>query len=237
VNCRTFFTVLFVFIVTITGLTGVSLWDPDFDGYISNNRKIAKGDVVIVEISLQSNLTFTGMNKDSKNISFEFSGGEFGNVFSFLPTSKTAVNNSVNGAEKYSLKSSIVTRVKDIDEFKMARIEGTRQVTIDGKTESISLSGLINPKDLDSERKIPFDKVAESKLVFHTFIQSGEPVVTLEDFLSVTQNPADTATATTATGTPGPYQPAATTFGLSPDKKKELFIRYVNRLFDLIFQR
>ncbi|MBN1410178.1 MAG: flagellar basal body L-ring protein FlgH [Spirochaetales bacterium] len=219
------------------GLAGESLWDPDFDGYISNNRNLSAGDVVIVEISEQSSLTFSGLNNDSKNITFEFSGGEFGNIFSFLPAVRTAKNNKVKGEEKYSFTSSVVARVKELDENKIAFIEGSKQITIDGKSESIAISGYVNPKDLNSEGKIPFSKVADARLSFSTFLQSSEDLLTAEDIMTIVNQPADTATTSPeGTAQPEGTSPLTQTMGLSEEKKRELFLRYINRLADLIFQ-
>lgn len=241
--------ILFIFILLIPFiLPGESLWDPDFNGYISSQTHINEGDILIVLIDTAFSLSHVSTQKDSKTITFEYTGGEYGNLFSFLPNIKTGLDNNVKGGESYSLQSEMVVRVVTLEDGGRGYIEGSREITIDSKKESITLAGYINTKDIDQHRQIPFSKIADSRLVFQTFLYPREFVLTEEDIEEiieelvsdepvipgeVTAEGEETTVEPVTEGVPADGVKRQTR--LSKEKKIELFLKYVNRMIDLLF--
>ena len=76
---------------------GESLWSPDFKGYLSGSRGLAVGDALVVQIDASSSLSFSSTTSDSKNLTLEFTGGDSGNLFSFLPQGRTGGSLSTSG--------------------------------------------------------------------------------------------------------------------------------------------
>ncbi|MBN2536005.1 MAG: flagellar basal body L-ring protein FlgH [Spirochaetales bacterium] len=225
------------------------MWNPDFKGYISSQTKVAQGDVLIVLIDTSFSLSYVSTQKDSKTITFEYTGGEYGNLFSFLPDIKTGVDNNLKGDEKYSLQSEMVVRIASLENNENVYIEGSREITIDSKKESITLSGYINIKDINQHRQIPFSKIADSRLVFQTFLYPQEYVLTEADLEEIMQDLTLETEGVTAEETPlaeetteAPVVEAASSesavkqIRISKEKKMELFLKYVNRMIDLLFQ-
>jgi hypothetical protein len=238
----------FLFGCTILALTATaeiaadSLWTPGFSGYLSSENA-------------SSSLSFEASTSDAKNITFEFSGGEFGNLFSFLPTTRTGGNQSVKGKQDYALETEIAARIAEIDETGKARLEGTRTFSLENKEELIAIGGWIDPSTLGSDRRISFSQLADARLRFRTFLQPAGATLTAADIEEVietiqipaaapaTAAPAETAPA--AAAAPG-GQPAAArvepviqerrSYQLSQEKKVELFLSYINRMVDLLFQ-
>ena len=238
-----------------------SLWTPGFSGYLSSESAIQEGDIVLVQIDASSSLSFEASTSDAKNITFEFSGGEFGNLFSFLPSTRTGGNQSVRGGQDYSLETEIAARVAEIDETGKARLEGSRTFNLENKEELIAIAGWIDPSSLGSDRRITFSQLADARLQFRTFLQPSAATLTAADIEEVIQTieipatatavtaataasaaptgaaPAEAATAATAGAAPvQPVIQERRSYQLSQEKKIELFLSYINRMVDLMFQ-
>jgi hypothetical protein len=267
------FAIRVVFFSAVAGLLGAeSLWTPGFKGYLSAETSARQGDVVTVVIDASSSLSFEASSDDAKSITLEFSGGEFGNLFSFLPLGRTGGTQSVQGAQKYEASSEIAARVAESDAAGAVRVQGSRAVSIQGREEQLIVSGWLDPNDLGAGRRVRFSQLSDSRLSFRTFLEPAAPVLTAADIEQVVAalggTPAPGAGApaaglaggAAAAAGPGaaaaPPQPAAgqpgavppgvtlaqapaartTTYTLSDAKKVELFLQYINRLVDVLFQ-
>ncbi len=236
-----------------------SLWSPDFKGYLSGSKGFSKGDTVIVGIDTSSALSFSASNSDSKNLTLEFSGGETGNLFSFLPQVKAGGNQTAKGAQQYKMRGEIPAVVTEVDPSGRALLQGSRSVQLQGKEESITVSGWVNRKDVDQKGVVLLSRVGEVKLVFKTLLAPSQPVLSDKDIRTII------AAAPVASGAPAPApaavsgrppaggpaggQPApgtaaqapaaapvpAATTSLTDERKKELLLLYLNRLIDILF--
>lgn len=222
---------------------GDSLWDPDFKGYLASGRKAEQGDLVLIEINTDSTLSFISASSDSKTLILEFSGGEYGNLLSFLPRIKTSGNTKLLGEEEIKLETRVVAVVQEIDENGNAVLEGSRSVEIDGKGESIVLTGTIAASQIGAGQKINFDQLAGARLVYKTLMTPLAETITEEDIIQVLSE-MEAAETEGEEPQPGespteilPEQPlAAAGYNLSETRKKELLLRYINKLLDLIFE-
>lgn len=241
---------------------GESLWSPDFKGYLAG-RGFAKGDSIVIVIDTSSALSFSASNTDSKNLTLEFSGGEGGSLFSFLPQGRTGADLSTKGAEQYSLKGQVPATVMDVDTAGRGMVQGTRTIQLEGKEESLTLSGWVSPKDVNQKGQVALSRLADARLVFRTFLAPAQPVLTTADIQRIItqaagapalgtaptagQAGAAPTAGTTTTGTAPAaggaqaVQPAGqtaqptTTLSLTDAKKMELLLIYLNRLVDIIF--
>ena len=249
----------------VVALTGAdSLWAPDFSGYFSDGTAVQVGDVVTVEINSELVLSYSASSKDSKGLTLEFSGGEFGDLLSFLPTVKSGGDRTVKGEEKHELAADIVARVVEVDAAGGVFIRGSRTLSFENKQESLLLSGWVDPRDLSRDRRIAFSRIADSQIVFRSLLQPSENVLTEGDIEetvaevrreeavsreTATPPEGETPGAERAAveelpvageelvaGTAGEALPQQRAYRLSTGKKKELLLRYVNRLIDLIFR-
>jgi hypothetical protein len=232
------------------GLAGAeSLWTPTFQGYVSTTTNVRVGDILLVVVDTSSSLTFESSSNDSKNLTLEFSGGQFGNLFSFLPAVRTGGTLSVKGGQDYALQTELAVRVVDIDATGHARVQGTRGLTVQGRDEALTLSGWVDPAALGSDRRISFSALADSTLSFRTFLQPASPVLTaadIEEVVAELQAPQaapgapPAAPAAPGAGGAAPPQgsaaPPQVTYQLTDAKKVELFLTYINRLVDILFQ-
>ncbi len=242
------FLILVSFFLCLVGVVGgESLWTPGFNGYLSPGSTIKVGDTVIVSIDSNTSLSFQSATQDSRNLSLRFSGGETGNIFAFLPTVQSGGNMNGRGKERLTLKTSLVARVRKIDPAGMLEISGSRTIKVNGEEESISLSGIVDPADLQKGKFIDFSMIADSSLVFKTLLEPGRPVLTTNDIKEIiTQTnklQPNQANQTNQTRQPqGRVAPVAAgasttkTYALSDAKKKQLLLLYLNKMIDLLFK-
>jgi len=222
-----------------------SLWIPGSGGILSANGRLTPGDIVIVEIDSSSSLSFISTSSDTKSLTLELSGGEYGELFSFLPSGSSRGDRSVKGSEEYKIKSSIGTRVQEIDDTGRASIRGVRSVSFEGKEEYITLTGWLEPALLGSDKRIAFSRLGDARLIFRTLLEPGEGVVTARDIEEISRTlPAGTdpiGTTTEGAGEePGASMQVAAQAGsgyqISDSRKKELLLLYINRIVDIIFR-
>ena len=223
-----------------------SLWTPGSGGLLSGNGRLTPGDIVIVEIDSSSSFSFTSTSSDTKSLTLELSGGEYGELFSFLPSGSSLGDRSVKGSEEYEIKSSIGTRVQEIDATGRAFIRGVRSVSFEGKEESITLTGWLEPALLGSDKRIVFSRLGDARLIFRTLLEPGGGVISSRDIEEVSRSfPAGTgpnsATTEGTGGEPGAsIQAGAALAGsgyqISDSRKNELLLLYINRIVDIIFK-
>jgi hypothetical protein len=224
-----------------------TLWSPGFDGYLTGRSAVQVGDIVYVQVDGSSRLSFQASRSDARSLTLEFSGGDFGNLFSFLPNARSGGEQNLRGRQDYTVSSRFAARVVQVDDTGKARIQGSRSVSLEGGQEGLILSGWLDPADLGGGRVIRFSQLADSRLSFRTMLQPATPTLTTRDIqaavAALAQPAAPPAGAPTAAapGAPPAQPPAAQaprpTYQLTDSKKMELFLRYVNQLIDLLFQR
>lgn len=235
-----------------------SLWSPGFKGYLSGGRGPAVGDVLVIQIDASSSLSFTSSSNDSKNLTLEFSGGDAGNLFSFLPQVRTSGSRNATGRDVLSLKTEIPVVVTAVNPDGTAQVQGSRTVSVEGKNESVTVSGTVSPSLVDQKGSVAFSRLANSRLVYTTFLTSSQDVLSPADIRQVLAPapapagapgaPAAAPAAGAAPGAPAApgaapaagqapaAQPAAAPgLTLSDPKKRQLLLLYLNRLIDVIF--
>jgi flagellar basal body L-ring protein FlgH len=257
----------FLLLAAVLPAAGESLWSPDFKGYLSGSRGFAVGDSLVVQIDASSSLSYSSSSNDSKNLTLEFSGGDSGNIFSFLPQVRTGGTQNTAGKDSLTLKTQIPVVVTAVNPDGTAQVQGSRSVAIQGKNESITVSGSVSPGLLDQKGTINFSKLANARLTYTTFLASAKDVLSPADLQRLltpvpaagtaaaagapagTAAPAAGAPAATAPAAGAPAGTAAPAAGAAPTapaqtgltipdaRKKELLLLYLNRLIDIVFSQ
>jgi flagellar basal body L-ring protein FlgH len=243
----------FLLIAAVIPAGGESLWSPDFKGYLSGSRGFAVGDTIVVQIDASSSLTFSSSSSDTKNLTLEFTGGDSGNLFSFLPQVRTGGNRSTTGKDGLSLKTQVPVVVTAVDPAGNATVQGSRAVSVEGKNESITVSGTISPNLVDQKGVVSFSRVANARLAYTTFLSAARDTLTQADLAralapqpaaapaaggaagGTAAQPAATGPATAAAAAPAVGAPAPGTLSITDAKKRQLLLQYLNRLIDIVF--
>jgi flagellar L-ring protein precursor FlgH len=231
---------IFMYLITCWVSWGESLWTPGFQGYLSSEASVREGDVVFVRVDADSRLSYSATSNDSKNITLEFAGGDYGNLFSFLPVITARGDSRLEGEEAFALQALIGVRVAEIDAAGKARIAGTQSTSVAGNNETVSVSGWLDPRDLGPGRVVDFSRLADARLSFSTFMQSPNQTLTNRDIEEILRTLQETSPPQPGAELESTLQTAETagqrSYQLSEAKKRELLLRYINRMVDLIFQ-
>jgi flagellar L-ring protein FlgH len=213
---------LVTLVVIARSVSADSLWDPESPSLFAGSGKLQVGDTVLVSIESENTLSYSSSRVDTERVSIELSGGEGAGLFSFLPVGSTSGDQSLQGSEALSIQTTFAVRVVGIEEDGHLALRGGRTITIQGKQESISLSGVVDPLLVGEDRMLPFAGIADVRLTYSTLLQSGAGVLAADDLVRA-----------------GPESPDGATAGqisLSDQKRDELILSYLNRLLDLIFE-
>lgn len=256
--------ILAMFLVCLTAplAFGQSLWQPGFTGYLVGTSSVGVGGPVLVTIDTNTKLSYSASNVSDRTLTLQFSGGGSGGLFSFLPEGTSGEKASLKGDETLGLTGKLMTRVQRVDANGLLLVEGSRSMSVNGREQVLSISGLVDPRLLKNDT-IPFGDLADAKLVYRSILESA-PVLTESDINEIMQQlspqpaagapaapaggaasnlpPAPAAGQPPATGTaPGPAlatpaAPPQPTYALTDATKKRLLLQYLNAILGLIFK-
>ena len=243
------------------GLAGAeSLWEPTFAGLIAGESVLRVGDLVTIEIDSAASFDFEATANDNKTLSLSLSGGDLGDLFSFLPSGSSGGDLATGGQQSYAIQALVGARVVDTDAGGNARVEGIRSVTLAGRQESVTVAGWLDPGALASGvgQRAMFSQLTDGVLSVTSFLAPEAPILRADDLVipdldvATAQdaiNPllapaaapdvddllaaAGQADAATVDGAAAAGQPK---LALSDERQRELLLQYLNRLIDLIFQ-
>lgn len=240
----TVFVFLFLAVLAPQG-TAETLWTPGFAGYLSRGTTLNPGDTVMVELGTGFSLSFQSASQESKSLTLEFSGGEFGDLFSFLPAARSGGDRSVSGDSGWEISGRLAAQVVAVDATGLATVTGSRSISFDGKTDTVALSGAFQVSEMNMDRAVPFDSLVNSTLAFTTTVEPGRDLLTAADIQqiveastveTVTVDDATAATPVADSALPAPSSAAASTrYELPLDRRRQLFVDYLNRIVDILF--
>ena len=163
-----------------------------------------------------------------------FSGGETGNLFSFLPEAASTRRGGTEGEEDLALSASIAVRVQETDDSGMSLLRGSRNTSVSGGVQALTVSGWCNPKSVAADGTIPFQQLADGTLTYRTLLDGEEEILREEDIITaiaaLESEAADDNDEEGGTGTPE-------TKTLSEERKAELLLQYINQFLTIIFQQ
>jgi hypothetical protein len=230
-------------LVTLVGRGSAdSLWDAEHGGYYVPAASLRVGDVVAVQIDIDTAVSFSADRTDDRSITLEVSGGEASGLLNFLPQAAGSTDSRSEGDDELSIQGIVVARVQELDDNGMARIEAIRTVQVENATERFVVTGWLDPRDLSEKRTISFDRLADAALRYTGVLPADGPILTDADLTTILTEPFQTtegaapATPGEAAGAPGVQQaPADSGYALTEERKRELLLQYVNRVLDIIF--
>ncbi|MBT3272207.1 MAG: hypothetical protein HN368_03555 [Spirochaetales bacterium] len=238
--------IVLILTIIVLPLSADSLWDPDSSGLLTSSGNAGIGDTVLIVLDSETSLSYNSSRIDSERISIDISGGEGGDLLSFLPSGASSGSQSLKGGESVSIKASFAVRIASIDENGQFVLQGGRTIVIQGKEESISLSGIADPALIADDRSIPFSSIVDARLTYTALLDTGAGIINSADIIQI-EEPLAAASVEAAVGTaaeePAPAVAEAdttiaetkVTTALSEEKREELMLIYLNRLIDLVF--
>ncbi|HDQ13740.1 MAG TPA: hypothetical protein ENN41_02865 [Sediminispirochaeta sp.] len=228
--------VLLFGLVTASILGAETLWDSNFRGYTVDGSGFDVGSVLVVDIAPSTELKISASHIDSGQGRLEFQGGSGRDFFDFLPQASSSTSTKLEEEVSYELRAKIAARVVRKDEAGLLHIEGERSVTINGRRESILVSGIVSPSQIGSDATVPFHLLSDSILEYRGPGLSSEAIVrdteiteripdpTAGDGEEIEDGEAETAQDEGSTG-----------MRLTEEKQRELLLQYFNRFLSTMF--
>ena len=198
-------------LLTCLGWGQDSLWSPSSTGFYTGRTPLKEGDLLRVILDTEASLSFTSSKNSDKLVTFEFTKApQGGNPLEFLPGLKSGDTLKLQSKNELKAKNtSLMVQVVKIRDNGLAEIEGQRSLTFPSGTDGIHLKGVVDPRDV-KDRRLVLDQVGELQLTFFTAAERTTQVFKPQDW--------------TADGK-----------GLTPEKQKELLLKYYNRFLDVLF--
>lgn len=214
-----------------------SLWDEEFSGYGTGKQRFQPGRILTVTINTDTKLSYSSAASGDRELVLTFSGGETGDLFSFLPEIQTREQGTREGEEELSISSSVAVRVQETNAAGMSFVQGSRNTTVNGGVQALTVSGWCDPKSVGPEGTIPFHLLADGKLTYRTLLETDKEILREND-ISTAFAELMAGTVESEEETPDEAAAAAERDGvkLTEERKYELLLQYINRFLSLIFQ-
>ena len=171
---------------TVSQATIASLWNDNGEmaRLYSDNRAARVGDIVTIRITENASGAKSATTKTSKdsttddavNGSFKSFFGIAGQALSFLSPSasaKVTMKDSYagNGATTRNdqLTASMTAMVMEVYPNGNLKILGHREVVVNSERQTMELTGIIRPVDVDSKNVVPSTAIADAKISYTGF--------------------------------------------------------------------
>jgi len=165
----------------IAGLLAVSFWVDPADAqalsrrsrasWLTDQRVVPVGSIVTVVVDERTTArertsrvanadrrNSMGLSVSSPDVSVPVSSADFG------ANSEARSNNTGEANRRGDLSSIFTVSVVAVEPTGNLRIEGTRTIEIDGRTQEWELSGVIRPDDLSSDNIVPSSRIANAEI-------------------------------------------------------------------------
>jgi flagellar L-ring protein precursor FlgH len=170
----------------ISARTAGSLWHDEspLARLYADNRPSRVGDIVTIKVVEDAKGSKSASTKTSKDSSFENKWA--GSIASFFGMSEQAkqfmtpeASMKVTGADKFDgsgattradqLTASMTAVVVEVLPNGNLKIQGHREVVINSERQTMEMSGIIRPMDVDSKNVVLSTAIAEAKIAYTGF--------------------------------------------------------------------
>lgn len=145
-----------------------SLWSDEAAGTYEDRPNYEAGDIVTVVIEEDANAVQSANTSTSQSSSVEAQAGT--GLFDFLKAFGFGYSDegSADGQTQRSgtLEADITTQVEEIMDNGNIRIIGSKNIKINGEEQTIKLSGIVRPKDINLANEISSQKVADASIEY-----------------------------------------------------------------------
>ncbi len=217
-------------ILLVSILTLVSYSQDLFDArgeIFTDNRPLAVGTVITITFDDQLVLNYQAQLVRQANKNFTSSEIQ-SEIFNFFPkldfSGKSGDQNSTKLQATKGLKGSLAGQIQAFDPTSSTyRIAASQTMLINGKTDSVQLTGVVSLRDLSHDHVVSSRKVANPFITYAGYAIGKDKVVNEKDL-----NNFEFKAPSNASNQKAGVQ-------LSEPKKKELFLEYFNQLLNELF--
>lgn len=197
-----------------------SLWDDSRKNIYSGNVSYKNGDSVKIVIDEEQTVKYKSSADSRKSNAININGGEYTALLNFLPKGDSTETKSAADQDEFHLKGSIVAGITAVTDNNVTLV-GRKTLTMNNKTSLIEMSGIANMNRIKSGTIMSSD-IQELSLRVTTLLFNANDVLNNDDLVEQRVNPDATDDETTETV-------------VSEEKRRRLFMQYVNQLMNLIY--
>ncbi len=164
---------------------GASLWNPGTKGFFADQRATTVGDLLTVNIEINDEANFSNASNTSRSGSSTIGEptlfGYENKLSKVLPglsdsdvpqgdLAQLSSNTSASGSGKIKRGESIKLKIAALVIQKLQNgslvIAGRQEVKVNNELRELRISGIIRPQDIGTDNTIPYEKVAEARIVY-----------------------------------------------------------------------
>ncbi|MFW5719008.1 MAG: flagellar basal body L-ring protein FlgH [Halanaerobium sp.] len=162
-----FLSVLFVLIIFSSTALAESLWSDNSNDLYQDYPEYNTGDVITVVIEEDASAIQSANSDASQDSNYNSEGG---GLLDFLPFFDFSYSDSetADGATERSgtLEADITTEVIEARDNGNLKIQGKKQVRINGETQTIILEGVIRPQDINFDNEVSSKRVSDANIEY-----------------------------------------------------------------------
>src|SRR5690625_4054857 len=150
-----------------------SLWTPSARSLFGDQAARQVGDVLTVEIALKDEARFENRSDRSRGSSVGFglgldvpsTGLSTGRIAGDIGTDSESIGRGRTGRSE-ALKTSVTAMVTEVLPNGNLLISGSQEILVNYEMRVISIAGIVRPFDISSDNRVPYEKIAEARLVY-----------------------------------------------------------------------
>ncbi|MFP4372280.1 MAG: flagellar basal body L-ring protein FlgH [Halanaerobium sp.] len=162
-----FLSVLLVLIIFSSTVLAESLWGDNSKDLYQDYPEYNTGDVITVVIEEDASAIQSANSDASQDSNYNSEGG---GLLDFLPFFDFSYSDSetADGATERSgtLEADITTEVIEARDNGNLKIQGKKQVRINGETQTIILEGVIRPQDINFDNEVSSKRVSDANIEY-----------------------------------------------------------------------
>lgn len=212
---------IFFLSVCFTSLSSETLWDDANGDVYSRKIKFKINDSIKIIINEKSLLDYRSSVKSVKSYSIDIKSDDLVGVFELIPNGSVTENKTGQEKDDFKYSSEIQSQIIEVSD-NFVRIRGVKSVSVNNKKSVVEITGDVAFKDIAGNRVNSFDIMNQNLKVTTVIDSSVFPVSDADMEESVSDLTGDVTNGT------GKYK-------LTDEKKKELLLKYLNKVLNVIF--
>lgn len=208
-----------------------TLWNKDSNIY-STSKQYKTGDSITIifnektlinyQLTLSEEAKTTATAKSPQGPSINFLP-DLGSGDNFQTAQKSSTKN------KGTLSKNITAQIVKVLKNKNLQISGTHTIRINDTLEQVSIQGIVNPKLIKNKKYIYSTDIINPTISYQSQIIKPD-IITAKDYIQTQSTNISVVSGKTQVN-------ISTKNELSDPKKKELIIKYLNKILSVLFKK
>jgi flagellar L-ring protein FlgH len=142
--------------------------------WLGDRRTLAVGDLLTIVVDEQTEarekVSNTAVGDRAQKAALNASGVSPDNIVGPTKEFQTGLTSSSRqigeAGRSGGLTAMLTVRVTAIEPGGLARVEGQKSVTVDGRLQQVTLRGLVRPQDVLSQNRVPSSRIADAVITY-----------------------------------------------------------------------